>query len=135
MNAMRLIAAGIAGVATSTVCATDVFEIAWSTLDGGGGVMLSGDGYELSATVGQPDAVTELTDGVLSLQGGYWVSGGESGRVFCKPDLNEDGFLDFFDYDAYINRYERGFMADYNDDGFVDFFDYDAFVADFGRGC
>jgi hypothetical protein len=132
---MRLGIAAFAVVFASPLAAgNDVFEIAWSTLDGGGGV-LTGDGFELSATIGQPDAVSQLTDGAYVLEGGYWVSGGGSGRIRCRPDLNEDDFLDFFDYDAFINRYERGFMADYNQDGFVDFFDYDAFVADFERGC
>jgi hypothetical protein len=113
---------------------TDVYEIVWSTLDGGGGV-LTGDGFELAATIGQHDAVSQLTDGAYVLEGGYWVSGGGSGRIFCKADINQDDFLDFFDFDAFIARYERGFMADYNEDGFIDFFDYDAFVQDFERGC
>jgi hypothetical protein len=58
----------------------------------------------------------------------------------CPADFNEDGFLDFFDYDDYVNCFEGGPCppgkdADFNNDGFVDFFDYDAFVAAFERGC
>ncbi len=58
----------------------------------------------------------------------------------CPADFNEDGFLDFFDYDDYVNCFENnvcppGQNADFNGDGFVDFFDYDAYVAAFERGC
>jgi hypothetical protein len=54
-------------------------------------------------------------------------------------DFNGDGFLDFFDYDAYVLCFETGECpsdrtADFNGDGFVDFFDYDAFVAAFEGG-
>ncbi|QOJ00509.1 MAG: hypothetical protein HRU70_08410 [Phycisphaeraceae bacterium] len=58
----------------------------------------------------------------------------------CPPDFNDDGFLDFFDLDAYVACFEglecpQGKDADYNTDGFVDFFDLDAFTADFEAGC
>jgi hypothetical protein len=58
----------------------------------------------------------------------------------CDADFNCDGFLDFFDYDEYVQCYETGVSssgrtADYNDDGFLDFFDYDEFVAAFEMGC
>ncbi|XVJ60669.1 MAG: sulfatase-like hydrolase/transferase [Tepidisphaera sp.] len=57
----------------------------------------------------------------------------------CPADFNCDGFLDFFDYDDYVNCFETGTCsdgtADFNGDGFVDFFDYDDFVAGFEAGC
>jgi hypothetical protein len=62
----------------------------------------------------------------------------------CAPDFNQDGFLDFFDYDAYVACFEGDIDscpngdeldADFNGDGFVDFFDYDDFVAAFEVGC
>jgi hypothetical protein len=55
----------------------------------------------------------------------------------CPPDFNGDGFLDFFDYDAFVTSFETGTgpSADFNGDGFVDFFDYDAYVAAFEAGC
>jgi hypothetical protein len=65
-------------------------------------------------------------------------------RPDCPADFNGDGFLDFFDYDAFVECFEglgcpadnpQGVMADFNNDGFVDFFDYDDFVTAFERGC
>jgi hypothetical protein len=58
----------------------------------------------------------------------------------CDADFNGDGFLDFFDYDDYVNCFESGACpagttADFNGDGFADFFDYDDFVRSFEAGC
>ncbi|XVJ60675.1 MAG: hypothetical protein HEQ23_15290 [Tepidisphaera sp.] len=62
--------------------------------------------------------------------------------TICAADFNCDGFLDFFDYDDYVNCFETGACggggggtADFNGDDFVDFFDYDAFVVAFETGC
>jgi hypothetical protein len=53
--------------------------------------------------------------------------------VVCKADFNADGFVDFFDYDAYVSCFEGAGCplnedGDMNNDGFVDFFDFDNFV-------
>ncbi|XVJ58459.1 MAG: lactonase family protein [Tepidisphaera sp.] len=58
----------------------------------------------------------------------------------CVADFNFDGFIDFFDYDAYVECFEGlpcppGRDPDFNGDGFVDFYDYDAFVELFETGC
>jgi aminopeptidase N len=54
----------------------------------------------------------------------------------CDADFNNDGFVDFFDYDAFVLAYETGTPdADINADGFIDFFDYDDFVALYEAGC
>jgi glucose/arabinose dehydrogenase len=54
----------------------------------------------------------------------------------CRADFNADGFVDFFDYDGYVEAYETGTpFADFNRDGFIDFFDYDGFVESFEVGC
>jgi hypothetical protein len=58
----------------------------------------------------------------------------------CDVDFNSDGFVDFFDYDIYVECFEVGSCpagknADFNQDGFVDFFDYDSFVESFEVGC
>ena len=54
----------------------------------------------------------------------------------CPADFNQDGFLDFFDYDGFVGAFESGGPgADFNQDGFLDFFDYDGFVQAFEVGC
>ena len=54
----------------------------------------------------------------------------------CTGDFNGDNFIDFFDYAAFVERYELGDPdADFNTAGFVDFFDSAAFVEAFESGC
>jgi hypothetical protein len=59
----------------------------------------------------------------------------------CTPDFNGDGFLDFFDYDAYVtcfitpNDCPDFTDADLNADGFTDFSDFSDFVRAFEAGC
>ncbi len=51
-------------------------------------------------------------------------------RLASRVDFNRDGFIDFFDYDAFINAFESGSdLADVNADNFVDYMDYSNFVA------
>jgi hypothetical protein len=54
----------------------------------------------------------------------------------CLADFNADGFVDVFDYTAFVGAFESGDPAsDSNGDGFLDFFDYDRFVGVFEGGC
>jgi len=54
----------------------------------------------------------------------------------CDADFNNDGFLDFTDFDAFVEAFEAGeASSDFNGDGFIDFTDFDAFVAAFELGC
>jgi hypothetical protein len=57
-------------------------------------------------------------------------------RPGCDGDFNNDGFLTFEDFDAFVGAFESGFAsADFNKDGFLTFEDFDAFVASFEAGC
>ncbi|MDX2118599.1 MAG: hypothetical protein SFY96_10495 [Planctomycetota bacterium] len=54
----------------------------------------------------------------------------------CVADFNEDGFLDFADFDDFVGAFEGGLAtSDINADGFLTFDDFDAFVAAFEAGC
>lgn len=58
----------------------------------------------------------------------------------CLADFDGDGFVDSFDFDAFVACFEGGACppgktADFDGDGFVDSFDYDGFVAAFEGGC
>jgi len=56
--------------------------------------------------------------------------------VACPADFNNDGFLDFTDFDGFVGAYESGApSSDFNNDGFIDFTDFDAFVAAYEAGC
>ena len=73
------------------VTAADDFEITRSTIDGGGVMRSTGGDFELSGTIGQPDAGIMEGDG-FTLAGGFW---------FEEPpdDCNSDGWVNLLDYD------------------------------------
>ena len=54
----------------------------------------------------------------------------------CTPDLNGDGFLNFFDISAFLMAFANmDPSADFNNDGFFNFFDISAFLMEFSAGC
>ena len=60
--------------------------------------------------------------------------------LFASADFNNDGFVDFFDFNDFVNCFEGGSCppgasADFNHDGFADFFDFNDFVSAFEAGC
>jgi hypothetical protein len=67
------------------------------------------------------------------------IFAGEPGGPGCLADFNQDGFIDFFDYNDFVACFEGvgtpGCNADFNGDDFVDFFDYEEFVVAFETGC
>lgn len=83
--------AALAGLSVGAGIAED-FEISRWTIDGGGVMFSSGGEFELSGTIGQPDAGTMTGgDGEFELTGGFW---------FQEPpcDCNSTGNVNLFDY-------------------------------------
>ena len=82
--------------------------------------------YFVRATQGDPGSPTRLVGS----------DAGSAVAPACPPDYNNDGFLDFTDFDAFVAGFEAGDgAADFNSDGFIDFTDFDAYVAAFEAGC
>lgn len=84
--------------------------------------------------------------GSLFVGGNFQTAGGEAAYgiaryaacsgPLCPADITGDGFLDAFDYDAFVEAFEAGSpRADFNGDGFADAFDNDDYVAAFEAGC
>ena len=71
-NFLRLIAGIAAILLPATVLAQPQYTLDWSTVDGGGGTSTGGV-YEVSGTIGQPDAGGPMTNGPYSLEGGFWT--------------------------------------------------------------
>ena len=122
----------------SAVGADDLL-IDWFTIDGGGGVSVGGD-FELSGTIGQPDASATMSGGDYELAGGFWP-GLVATSDTLPGDLNCDGVVNFGDIDPFVlaltdaAAYATIFPecdilnADINGDGSVNFGDIDPFVA------
>ena len=71
------------------------FEITPSTIDGGGVMRSTGDDFELSGTIGQPDAGT-MTGDDYELSGGFWFG-------LAPTDCNEDGLVSLFDHEIFTS--------------------------------
>jgi len=54
---------------------TETFSIDWYSIDGGGAMQSTGGDFELSGTIGQPDATAArvLHGGQWKLTGGFWA--------------------------------------------------------------
>ncbi|MBO6512365.1 MAG: hypothetical protein JJ974_00180 [Phycisphaerales bacterium] len=77
------------------------------------------------------------TDNVDPNSGNDWVAGVETITIVaCRPDLNTDGQLDFFDISAFLTAFSnQDPVADWNNDGFFDFFDISGFLQSYSNGC
>jgi hypothetical protein len=72
------------------------FDLSWYTLDGGGEMWTAGGVFELSGTVGQPDAGAVMTGGPFELAGGFWAVSSSAGEP-CPADFDDDGDVDTAD--------------------------------------
>jgi hypothetical protein len=66
------------------------YELSRYTIDGGGVMFSTGGNFELSGTIGQPDAGV-MSGGGFELTGGFWFS-------LASGDCNEDGGVNLVDY-------------------------------------
>lgn len=57
------------------------YDLSWHTTDGGGDT-LTGSGYSLSGTAGQPDAGATMTGSGYTLTGGFWPAASSSQSVY-----------------------------------------------------
>jgi hypothetical protein len=68
----------------------DEFEISRWSIDGGGIMQSTGGDFELSSSIGQPDAGT-MSGGDFDLTGGFWFP-------LATGDCNSDGGVSLWDY-------------------------------------
>ncbi|MGD2105402.1 MAG: hypothetical protein PVJ55_09880 [Anaerolineae bacterium] len=75
MRLWRILAVGTVSALSAITLAsaqTDVLDVTWSTVDGGGGTSSDGMRYSLSGTIGQHDSGSMSGD-PYALHGGFWV--------------------------------------------------------------
>jgi hypothetical protein len=81
------------------------YDLSWSTVDGGGGTSTGGN-YELSGTIGQPDAgspASPMSGGNYELVGGFWAGiTSPACTVFAPADFDQDCDVDQDDVDAFL---------------------------------
>ncbi len=115
----------------------DDFDLSWWTIDGGGEMWTAGGDFELSGTIGQPDAGA-MTGGDFELAGGFWAGG--AAEPFCFGDLDGDNDIDLADLAQLLANYGATSGMSYEDgdldaDGDVDLSDLGALLAVYGTTC
>ena len=106
------------------------FELSWDSIDGGGGTS-SGGVYELSGTIGQPDAGVVMTGGSYGLIGGFWPG---AGPITCTWDCgnDNDGTVGIVDFLALLAQWDQvGVSCDF-DGGGVGIVDFLNLLANWG---
>jgi len=126
-------------MAIGAAAAAGDFAIDFWTIDTGGGTPCTGGYFELSGTIGQPDAPTAaLVGGNFRLTGGFWL-----GPTSCFGDLNGDGHIGPSDLGALLANYGTTSGAAYADgdiypdggNGRVDLSDLGELLAIYGASC
>jgi len=127
----------VAALTASSALAQDL-SIDWWTIDGGGEMWTTGGDYELSSTIGQPDAGVTMTGGEFELAGGFWAGAAED--EFCLGDLDGDNDIDLADLAQLLGNYgtTSGAAYEHGDldaDGDVDLADLAALLGVYGTTC
>ena len=97
----------------------------------------TGGDYELSGTIGQPDAGV-MTGGDFELAGGFWAGG--AAEPFCFGDLDGDLDIDLADLAQLLANYGETsgmtyYDGDLDGDGDVDLSDLAALLGVYGTTC
>ena len=134
---MKLALASSVLVGATSIMADD-FSVDWWTIDGGGEMWTTGGEFELSGTIGQPDAGALMTGGDFELAAGFWAGGGED--EFCFGDLDGDNDVDLADLAQLLGHYGETSGMSYEDgdldgDGDVDLADLAALLGVYGTTC
>ena len=112
------------------------YAIDWWTIDGGVEMWTTGGAYELSGTIGQPDASEfVMTGGDFELTGGFWP-----GTCFLLGDLDHNGSVNISDLAQLLGNYGTTSGATYEDgdlngDGAVTLPDLAELLAAYGTTC
>jgi len=126
LKMMAIMATMVAGISMA-----QDYEIVRSTMDGGGVMCSTGGGFELSGTIGQPDAgpASGMMGGSFTLTGGFWFP-------LVPGDCNSDGgvnLLDYSDFETCVFGPQAGivvskcFCFDSNGDDRIEIRDYGSF--------
>ena len=108
------------------------YDIVWHTIDAGGISNSTGGSFELSGTIGQPDAAPNppLSGGTFELAGGFWPI---ANVCYCVGDLNGDGSKNGDDIQKFVSCVTSGgacSCADMDNATGVDLNDVNVFVTD-----
>lgn len=84
LSVVLSLAVGLALVGVVLAQTGNGYNLTWWTVDGGGG-KVTGSGYTLVGTGGQPEAGQALTGGGYTLIGGFWPGAAAAGYEIYLP--------------------------------------------------
>ncbi len=90
-NRFIVVVALTAWMVSAFALQAQTFVIDRCTIDGGGAMRSTDRGFELSGSIGQPDASLPLTGGSFELAGGFWFP-------HVPGDCNIDGGVNLYDF-------------------------------------
>ena len=80
---------GASGQAQEEVDSSAAYSLWWHTIDGGGASFVSAGDYRLGGTAGQPDAGGQVSAGLYTLEGGFWVSARGAYHVYLPAVMRD----------------------------------------------
>jgi len=126
----------LAFLVTSLASVAYGIDLTWYTIDGGG--TTSGGGqFQLSGTIGQPDAGV-LVGGGFELSGGFWSP--SATPLPCVGDIDGDNQVGLADLSVLLANFGTAAGAapeegDLDGDGDIDLTDLSVLLAAFGAVC
>ncbi len=87
-------------LSAASVGSAQIFDLSWMEIDGGGEMFTTGGSFELSGSIGQPDAGV-MTGGDFELVGGFWPGAGGGTCAAC--DMNCDGDVNAIDIEPFLD--------------------------------
>ena len=130
---MMFLAIALAGTAGSAQLVSPSYDLTWHSVDGGGGTS-TGRMFEVSGTIGQPEAGGTMVGAGFELAGGFWA-GGVTPVPDCPPDIAipRDGMVNIDDLVLVITQWgQPGGPADINHDNTVNIDDLVAVIIAWG---
>jgi hypothetical protein len=129
-KAMTVIACGL----LLPALAHTQYEVDWYTYDGGGELHSQGIDFDVSGTIGQPDAGATMQGIRFSVEGGFWA-----GAPRCLGDLDGDLDVDLDDLTLLLQSFQGDGIAspggDIDGDGDTDLDDLTLVLQAFGSIC
>jgi hypothetical protein len=114
-----------------------VYDLTWSSVDGGGVMSSTGGVYAIAGTIGQPDAGAESA-GAYGCGGGFWHADAVSCYANCDNSTTSP-VLNVLDFSCFLNMFAAGDPYANCDSSttppVLNVLDFSCFLNRFAAGC
>ena len=107
MDTRRVMLAALAIAAAGARAQTGgVYDLTWSSVDGGGAMSSTGGVYSIAGTIGQADA-GDGSAGAFGCAGGFWHADAAACWANCDNSTTAP-VLNVLDFSCFLNRFAAG---------------------------